>query len=160
MEQTDVVKRLLKSSCSLSFTSRRIFSQNFVCAYLKAFSYFSINKISVFTKTFNKSQDNFVITQIFRVCHPKRTVADLHLSPKFKAKGGSENGSVVLSLLQPQGLLQARMLAWVAVPSFKESSQLRVQTQVLPHCRSILSQLSHPGSPSKIKTDKGESSSD
>ena len=32
--------------------------------------------------------------------------------------------------LQPEGLLQARLLAWVAVPSFKRSFQLRVQTQV------------------------------
>ena len=32
--------------------------------------------------------------------------------------------------LQPQGLLQARILEWVAVPSSKGSSQPRIQTQV------------------------------
>ena len=46
-----------------------------------------------------------------------------------------------------RGILQARILAWVAVPFSRESSQPRDQTQVYPHCRWILYQLSYQGSP-------------
>ena len=45
------------------------------------------------------------------------------------------------------GILQARVLEWVAFPFSRGSSQPRDQTQVLPHCRWILYQLSHKGSP-------------
>ena len=45
------------------------------------------------------------------------------------------------------GLLQARLLEWVAIPFSRGSSQPRDQTQGLPHCRWILYQLSHKGSP-------------
>ena len=40
------------------------------------------------------------------------------------------------------GILQARILEWVAMPSSRGSSQLRDQTQVLLHCRQILYCLS------------------
>ena len=39
------------------------------------------------------------------------------------------------------GILQARILEWVAVPFSKWSSQSRDGTQVLPHCRWILYHL-------------------
>ena len=46
------------------------------------------------------------------------------------------------------GILQARILEWVAVPFFRGSSQPRDQTNPgLPHCRWILYQLSQQGSP-------------
>ena len=49
------------------------------------------------------------------------------------------------------GILQARILEWVAFPFSRGSSQHRDQTQGsnpgLPHCRQILYQLSHKGSP-------------
>ena len=45
------------------------------------------------------------------------------------------------------GILQARLLEWVAVPFSRESSQPWDQTQAFPHCRQILYQLSHQGSP-------------
>ena len=45
------------------------------------------------------------------------------------------------------GILQARILEWVAFPFSRGSSQPRDQTQVLPHCRWILYQLSHKGKP-------------
>ena len=45
------------------------------------------------------------------------------------------------------GILQARILEWVAMPSSRGSSQPRNQTQVLQHCRRILYHLSHQGSP-------------
>ena len=44
------------------------------------------------------------------------------------------------------GILQARILEWVAFPFSRGSSQPRDQTG-LPHCRRILYQLSHQGSP-------------
>ena len=49
------------------------------------------------------------------------------------------------------GILQARILAWIAMPSSRGSSQPRDWTQGLnpglPHCRQILYHLSHQGSP-------------
>ena len=46
------------------------------------------------------------------------------------------------------GILQARILEWVAFPFSRGSSQPRNQTNPgLPHCRWILYQLSHKGSP-------------
>ena len=45
------------------------------------------------------------------------------------------------------GILQARILEWVAFPFSRGSSQPRDQTQVLPHCRRILYQLSYKGKP-------------
>ena len=45
------------------------------------------------------------------------------------------------------GILQARILEWVVFPTSKGSFQTRDQTQVPHHCRQILYQLSHQGSP-------------
>ena len=45
------------------------------------------------------------------------------------------------------GVLQARILEWVAFPFSRESSQPRDRTQVLLHCKRILYQLNHKGSP-------------
>ena len=60
----------------------------------------------------------------------------------------SESCSVVSDSVIPWtvGILQARILEWVAFPFSRGSSQPRDQTQV-PHCRQILYQLSHQGSP-------------
>ena len=59
------------------------------------------------------------------------------------------------------GILQARILEWVAFPFFRGSSQPRDRTGVsciagrsnpgLPHCRQILYELSHKGSPSILE---------
>ena len=46
-----------------------------------------------------------------------------------------------------QGILQARILEWVAFPFSRGSSQPRHRTQVSPHCSWIFSQLSHKRSP-------------
>ena len=48
------------------------------------------------------------------------------------------------------GILQARILEWVAVPFCRESSQLRNQTQVST-LKQILYQLSHQKSPGVLK---------
>ena len=45
------------------------------------------------------------------------------------------------------GILQARILEWVVFPTSKGSFQTRDKTQVPHHCRQILYQLSHQGSP-------------
>ena len=45
------------------------------------------------------------------------------------------------------GILQARILEWVAIPFSRGSSQPRDQTQGLLLCRQILYHLSHQGSP-------------
>ena len=46
------------------------------------------------------------------------------------------------------GILQARILEWIAIPFSRRSSQPRDQTQLfLLHCRQILYHLSHKGSP-------------
>ena len=45
------------------------------------------------------------------------------------------------------GILQARILEWVAISYSRGSSQTQRLNQVLPHCRQILYQLSHQGSP-------------
>ena len=45
------------------------------------------------------------------------------------------------------GILQARILEWVAISFFRESSWPRDWTQDSLHCRQILNCLSHQGSP-------------
>ena len=45
------------------------------------------------------------------------------------------------------GILQARILEWVAFPFSRGSSQCRWSNPGLPHCRQILYQLSHQGKP-------------
>jgi len=47
-----------------------------------------------------------------------------------RAKSESESCSVVSDSLQPHGILQARILEWVAVPFSRGSSQPRDRTQV------------------------------
>ena len=48
------------------------------------------------------------------------------------------------------GIFQARILEWVAFPFSRESSQ--GLNPVLPHCRRILYQLSHKGSPNESES--------
>ena len=45
------------------------------------------------------------------------------------------------------GILQARILEWVIFPFSRGSSQARGSNPGLPHCKRILYQLSHKGSP-------------
>ena len=45
------------------------------------------------------------------------------------------------------GILQARILKWVAMPSSRGSSSTQGSNLGLPHCRWILYHLSHQGSP-------------
>ena len=45
------------------------------------------------------------------------------------------------------GILQARILAWVVMPSSRGIFPIQGLNPGLPHCRQILYQLSHKGSP-------------
>ena len=47
------------------------------------------------------------------------------------------------------GILQARMLVWVAIPFSRGSSPAQGWTPGLLHCRQILYHLSHQGSPKR-----------
>ena len=49
------------------------------------------------------------------------------------------------------GILQAKILEWVAVPFSRASSQPQGSNLGLPHCRQMLYHLSHQGSPSNCK---------
>ena len=64
----------------------------------------------------------------------------------------SEGCSVMSDSLRPHGytvhgILQDRILEWVAFSFSRGSSQTRYRTPGLPHCRWVLHQLSHKGSP-------------
>ena len=48
------------------------------------------------------------------------------------------------------GILQARILEWVAIPSSRPSQPREIEPGLL-HCRRILYQLSHQGSPAWMK---------
>ena len=60
-------------------------------------------------------------------------------------------GTVARQAPLSMGILQVRILEWVAMPSSKGSSQPRNKTPGLPHCRQILYCLSHQGSPRILK---------
>ena len=49
------------------------------------------------------------------------------------------------------GILQIRILEWLAIPFFRGSSQSRDWTRVFLHCRPILYHLSYQGSPNKSR---------
>ena len=52
------------------------------------------------------------------------------LENRDDAESESEGGSIVTYALQPNGILQARILEWVAFPFSRGSSQPRDQSQV------------------------------
>ena len=52
------------------------------------------------------------------------------LENRDDAESESEGGSTVTNALRPHGILQARILEWVAFPFSRGSSQPRDRTQV------------------------------
>ena len=62
-----------------------------------------------------------------------------------KVKVGSL--SYIRLFVTVHGIIQARILEWVAFPFSRRSSQPRGSNPGLPHCGWILYQLSHKGSP-------------
>ena len=74
----------------------------------------------------------------------------LLLSSTMSSK--SEGHSVLCNSLPPMdytvhGILQARILAWVAIPFSRGIFQTKGSNPSLPRCRKILYQLNHKGSP-------------
>ena len=70
-------------------------------------------------------------------------------------KGKGKVTQLCLTVCDPMdyivhGILQVKILEWVAFPFSRGSSQPRDQTQVLPHCRQILYHLNHRGSPKTL----------
>ena len=66
-----------------------------------------------------------------------------------------ESRSVMLTLCDSMdytvlGIPQAKILEWVAFPFSRESSSTQGWNTGLPHCRQILYQLSHKGSPRSL----------
>ena len=73
---------------------------------------------------------------------------------KVKAKGAQSCPSLCDPIDCPpatsvHGILQARILEWVAIPFSRGSSQLRDRTWAYMNCRQILYSLSHQGSTRK-----------
>ena len=83
-------------------------------------------------------------------------LSELFFSPKYTVKVKVKVAQLCYTLCNPMdytvhGILQARILEWVAFPFSRGSSQHRDQNQEsnpgLLHCRQILYQLIHKGSP-------------
>ena len=83
---------------------------------------------------------------IFNILSNLKDVRIVHITSICLLCRLSESHLLVSNSLRPQGIFQAGMLEWVAVPFSRESSQLRGRIPGLPHCRQILYQLSHQGS--------------
>ena len=60
----------------------------------------------------------------------KQAWMPLHFLPPFDMKSESESHSVISDSLQPHGILQARILEWVALPFSRGSSRPRNQIGV------------------------------
>ena len=82
---------------------------------------------------------------------PLRSSLNTVLHSTSLSENESESRSVVSHSMDytVPGILQARILEWVVFPFSKGPSQPRDQTQVLPHCRRILHQMSLQGSPQR-----------
>ena len=77
---------------------------------------------------------------------------DTYLGAKNMEKVKVKVAQLCLTLFDPtdytvQGLLQARILEWVAFPFSRGIFPTQGSNPGLPHCRRILYQLSHKGSP-------------
>ena len=106
---------------------------------------------------FNLSQDSFVIEidliyNVIFVSHVQCSDQCFLCIVKVKAKVAQ----LVKLFATPMdykvhGILQARILEWVAFPFSRGSSQTHVSNPGLPHYRQILYQLSHKGSPRMLE---------
>ena len=64
-------------------------------------------------------------------------------------KNESESRSVMSNSVRPHGLLQARILEWVAFSLLQQIFPTQELNQGPLHCRQILYQLSYEGSPQR-----------
>ena len=98
----------------------------------------------------------FCLFDLYLTCFPGSSVKkNINSSPKFLSHVLSRPVMSIFSTPWtvahqaplPMGILQTRILEWVAMPSYRRSSQPRDWIQLSPHCRRILYHLSHWGSP-------------
>ena len=80
----------------------------------------------------------YALVTLLTLVIPERTVVLQHFATPWTAACQAP-----LSM----GILQARILEWDAMPSLQRIFSTQVSNPGLPHCRRILYQLSHPGSP-------------
>ena len=86
----------------------------------------------------------FAVRLLHRYCWSLAAVLVTQLCPTLCDPMGCRSpGSSV------HGILQARILGWVAIPFSRGSSRPRDQTRVLLPCKQFLYYLSHQGSTSK-----------
>ena len=106
-----------------------------------------------FSSTPGKSQDSLrieyfqfqVILFVFLFCYLMGTL--------FRVKSETESRLHLFVTLQAKrpGILQARILEWVAFPFSRGSSPTQGLNPGLLHCRQILYQLSYKGSPRALE---------
>ena len=78
-------------------------------------------------------------------------VVRLYSNRYFEFCCKSESCSVASDSLWPHGILQARILEWVAFPFSRGIFLTQGSNPGLPHCQWILYQLSHQGNPRILK---------
>ena len=126
----DVIKaKFDRGLCKQIYIRSMTLRQNEHKQYIQNFKVNIRQKIEMKAETFITDRDSF---SLIWLCEP------IDRSPP---------GSSV------HGILQARILKWVAIPFFRESSQPRDQTLVSPG-RQILYHLSHQGSPKVSSKEK------
>ena len=89
---------------------------------------------------------------LFGVCFLSHCLCEIHLCCESEVKKKvAQSCPTVYDLIDytVHGILQARILEWVAFPFSSGSSQQGLNPG-LPHCRQILYQLSHKGNPSML----------
>ena len=92
--------------------------------------------------------------QIWRLTNVRLYRSSMRYSVMTKSGGmggwrGSESLSVMSDSLRPHGILQARILEWVAVPFSRRIFPTQGLNPDWLHCRQILYQQSYQGSPSR-----------
>ena len=103
-------------------------------------------KMSLFCKD-DKTDTHFrlhIISKSFHILYPEKSM-------KVLAAQSSPSLCNPMDCSPPDsfvhGILQARILGWVAIPLFQEIFPAQGSNLSLPHCRQILYRLSHQGSP-------------
>ena len=108
-------------------------------------------KMSLFCKD-DKTDTHFrlhIISKSFHILYPEKSM-------KVLAAQSSPSLCNPMDCSPPDsfvhGILQARILGWVAIPIFQEIFPAQGSNLSLPHCRQILYHLSHQGIPTISRT--------
>ena len=102
-------------------------------------------ELSVRRWHFDEEENSYLVSKYLSMKYflvTKGKIVTIHLRTCWKCK----LLSWVWLFATPHGIFQARILEWVAFPFSRGSSQPRSNPGLL-HCRQILYQLSHKGSP-------------